>query len=268
MFFARDFTTLSHPFQRLRRHAAAMLMVCLFCLFGGRPAYAGNCDNSTVTPGRNMSGQAKSEFYRTHEQERDAILTAAEKVIAHINDKNKRKTKGKPDPFDVTVDSDLLDEISNIVDPRAEDILLNNPEFTTGWMAICGVARQDPATVVPKLMTLFEQGFKTGDKHENVFVKETVGYVYGTMFENGRLSAGSPHYVKIRSQILTLQASRDVGDRYVATYALRRLPPDADVTAALERLAKDPSAYVRDNAKAALAARAERFKSGATPPAQ
>jgi hypothetical protein len=46
------------------------------------------------------------------------------------------------------------------------------------------------------------------------------------------------------------------------------MPQDAEVTAALEQLAKDPSAYVRDNAVAALAARAERFKSGATPSGQ
>lgn len=268
MFAAQDFKKLSRRFQRLRRQAAVVVMVCLVCLFGGRPAYAGNCDNSTVTPGRNMSGQAKSEFYRTHLLERDAVLTDAEKVIAYINDKKKKKTKGKPDPSSVTVNSDLLDEVSNIIDPRAEDILLNNPEFTTGWIAICGVARQDPVTVVPKLMTLFEHGFKTGDKHENIFVKETVAYVYGTMFENGRLSAESPHYVKIRSQLLTLGANKEVHQRHVAAYALDSLPQDAEVTKALERLAKDPSDYVRNNAAKAVADRAERFKSGATPPAQ
>ncbi len=96
MFAARDFKTLSHQVRRLRRQAAAVVMVCLVCLFGGRPAYAGNCDNSTVTPGRNMSGQAKSEFYRTHQLERDAVLTDAEKVIAYINDKKKKRQKASP----------------------------------------------------------------------------------------------------------------------------------------------------------------------------
>ncbi len=127
------------------------------------------------------------------------------------------------------------------------------------------MARQDPVTVVPKLTALFDHGFKSVNNHG---VKQSVGFAYMTMFENGRLSAENPHYQKIRSQILMFGESRNAGDRYDAASALRRMPRDPEVTAALERLAKDPAAHVRKSAVAAIAARAERFESGATPPAQ
>ncbi len=269
MFAAQDFKKLSRRFHRIRRHAAAVLMICLFCSVGGRPLHAGGELDDSSDVGAAFAEMYRTpedffqthdhmiEFFRSHERIRDVSLKYAGDAVLKFS----KKTKATEDDGEMFIGA--LELVSYIIDPRAEDILLSDVAFDTGWIVMHGVARQDPATVVPKLIRLFDQNPRTKFLHS---ARANVGFVYGTMFENGRLSAESPHYVKIRSQLLTLGANKEVHQRYVAAYALDSLPQDAEVTKALERLAKDPSDYVRNNAAKAVADRAERFKSGGTPP--
>ncbi len=261
MFFARSVIMFAVRVHRLRQRTAAALLIGLFCLFAGQPLHAADLfdDLDTLKAAVAVSHQGPEAFFRTNERMRDAALIHARDVVRYIANKK----KGTEDDSELFIQS--LELVSYIIDPRAEDVLLSDVAFGTGWIVLHGVARQDPATVVPKLMVLFDRNRKT-KVHPDV--REDVGYVYGTMFENGRLSAGSPYYVKIRSQLLTLGASRKDDQRYVAAYALRRMPQDTEVTRALERLAKDTSSddSIRHNAAKALVDRSELFKSGRTPP--
>lgn len=271
MAVGQDLEKISRQFRRLHRRSVAVLLICLVCSVGGRPLHAaGGVDDSSAVEAA-FSEMFRSpedlfqthdhmiEFFRSHERIREASLKYAGDTVSKFS----KKKKATEDDGEIFIRA--LELVSYIIDPRAEDVLLSDVAFGTGWIVFRGVARQDPTTVVPKLIGLFDRNPRTEFLHS---ARANVGFVYGTMFENGRLSAESPHYIKIRSQLLTLGANEEIHQRYVAAYALDSLPQDAEVTKALERLAKDPSDYVRNNAAKALADRAERFKSGGTPPVQ
>lgn len=262
---------ISRRLRRLRRHSVVGLMICLVCSVGGRSLHAagGVAGSSAVEAAFSEMFRSPEDLFQTHdhmiayfqshESAREASLSYAGETVSKFP-KKKKATEGDGEIF-----IRALELVSYIIDPRAEDILLSDPAFHTGWIVLRGVARQDPTTVVPKLIALFDHGSRTEKNHGD---RRSVVLAYMTMFENGRLSAETPHYRTIRSQILLFGESRNAGDRYDAASALSRMPRDPEVTAALERLAKDPADHVRKNAVAAIAERAERSEGGAPPPMQ